>query len=202
MTSIGAIILAAGSSSRMGRAKQLIQIDGQSLLRRAIRAALDGGCSLVVVVTGAHADIVAPELADLPVIQAFNSAWEGGMGSSIRRGLSALLESESAIAAAAILLCDQPRLSADIVRTLLSTWSASGRPMAACEYGNTIGPPCCFAPSMFDALGRIGDADGAKKLLLSDRKNVQTLAWPDGRYDLDTPQDWQRLCQTDSPPAQ
>ncbi len=186
----------------MGRAKQLLQIDGQSLLLRAIRAALDGGCSPVVVVTGAHADIIAPELADLPVIQAFNSAWAGGMGSSIRRGLSALLESEPVIAAATILLCDQPRLSADVVRNLLSTWSASGKPMAACEYGGTIGPPCCFGSTMFIAVGRIGDADGAKKLLLADRKNVQTTAWPDGRYDLDTPQDWQRLCQTDPPPAQ
>jgi molybdenum cofactor cytidylyltransferase len=202
MTSIGAIILAAGSGSRMGRAKQLLQIEGQSLLRRAVRAALDGGCSPVIVVTGAHADIVAPELADLPVIQAFNSAWAGGMGSSIRRGLAALLESEPSIAAAAMLLCDQPRLSADVLRNLLSAWQASGKPMAACEYGGTIGPPCCFGSTMFSALGRIGDADGAKKLLLADRKNVQTIAWPEGRYDLDTPEDLRRLCQTDSPPAQ
>jgi molybdenum cofactor cytidylyltransferase len=202
MKSAGAIILAAGSASRMGHAKQLLQINGQSLVRRAVRAALDGGCSRVVVVTGAYADAVGAELADLPVIQAFNSAWAGGMGSSIRCGLAALLECESGIGAAAILLCDQPRLSADIVRNLLSVWPASGKPMAACEYGGTIGPPCCFGSVMFDALGRIGDADGAKKLLLADRKNVRTIAWPEGCDDLDTPEDWQRLCQTDSPPAQ
>ncbi|HEY1923410.1 MAG TPA: nucleotidyltransferase family protein [Tepidisphaeraceae bacterium] len=202
MTSIGAIILAAGSGSRMGRAKQLLQIDGESLVRRAARAAMDGGCSPVIVVTGAHADLVAPELIDLPVVQAFNSAWATGMGSSIRRGMAALLESDPAVAAVAILLCDQPGLSADVIRNLLSAWPASGKPMAACEYGDTIGPPCCFGAAMFGALGRIGDADGAKKLLLKDRENVLSIPWPDGQLDLDTPEDWRRLCQTDSPPAQ
>jgi molybdenum cofactor cytidylyltransferase len=202
MTSTGAIILAAGSGSRMGRPKQLIRIDGQSLLRRAVRAARDGGCSPVVVVTGAHADVVEAELVDLPVVQAFNSAWAGGMGTSIRRGLGALLECEPEVGAAMILLCDQPRLEAEVVRNLLAAWLASGKPMGACKYGDSIGPPCCFGSAQFAALGRIGDADGAKRLLLADRENVQTIAWPEGQDDLDTPEDWRRLCQTDSPPAQ
>ncbi|MGD0540822.1 MAG: nucleotidyltransferase family protein [Tepidisphaeraceae bacterium] len=202
MTSIGAIILAAGSGSRMGSAKQLLRIDGQSLVRRAAGAALDGGCERVVVVTGAHADVVGPELADLPIVLSFNSAWSAGMGTSIRVGLAALLGSEPGIGAAVILLCDQPRLSANVVRNVAAAWSASGKPMSACDYGSAIGPPCCFGRMMFDALGRIGDADGAKKLLLADRGNVQTIAWPGGSDDLDTPEDWLRLCQTDSPPAQ
>ncbi len=202
MTSIGAIILAAGPGSRMGRAKQLLQIDGQSLVRRTARAALDGGCAPVVVVTGAHADAVGPELADLPVVLSFNSGWADGMGTSIRNGLASLLGSHPVIGAAIILVCDQPRLSADVVRHLIAAWSGSGKPMGACDYGGAIGPPCCFGRVMFDALGRIGDADGAKKLLAADRGNVQAIAWPEGRDDLDTPEDWQRLCQTDSRPAQ
>jgi len=202
MTSIGAIILAAGSGSRMGLAKQLFRIDGQSLVRRAARAALDGGCGRVVVVTGAHADVVGPELADLPVTVSFNSAWSGGMGTSIRCGLAALLGSDPGISAAVILLCDQPRLSGDVVRNVVAAWSGSGKPMAACDYGGAIGPPCCFGRAMFDALGRIGDADGAKRLLLAGRGNVQSIAWPAGSDDLDTPDDWHRLCQTDSRPAQ
>jgi molybdenum cofactor cytidylyltransferase len=200
--SIGAIILAAGSGSRMGSAKQLLRIEGQSLVRRAVRAALDGGCGRVVVVTGAHADLVGTELADLPVALALNSAWAGGMGTSIRRGLAALLENESQIGAAVILLCDQPRLDSEVVRCVIAAWSASGKTMAACDYGGAIGPPCCFGREMFEALGRIGDADGAKKLLLEDRGNVQAIPWPEGGDDLDTPEDWRRLCQTDSPPAQ
>jgi molybdenum cofactor cytidylyltransferase len=202
MTSIGAIILAAGSGSRMGSAKQLLRIDGQSLVRRAVRAALDGGCGPVVVVTGAHAEVVAPELADLPVILSFNSAWAGGMGTSIRNGLAALLGRNPEIGAAAILVCDQPRLNADVIRNVVAGMSGSGKPMGACDYGGAIGPPCCFARAMFDTLGQSGDADGAKKLLLAHRGNVQTIPWPEGSDDLDTPEDWQQLCQTDSRPAQ
>jgi molybdenum cofactor cytidylyltransferase len=186
----------------MGRAKQLLQIGGQSLVRRAARAALDAECSQVVVVTGAYADIVTPELADLPVTVSFNFAWSAGMGTSIRSGIAALLREDPKISAAVVLLCDQPHLSADVVRNVISAWSASGKPMVACDYGSAIGPPCCFGQTMFDALSRIGDDDGAKKLLAADPGNVQTIPWPAGSDDLDTPEDWQRLCQTDSPPAQ
>jgi molybdenum cofactor cytidylyltransferase len=200
MTPIGAIILAAGSGSRMGRAKQLLQIGGQSLVRRAARAAIDGGCQPVVVVTGAHADAVAAELADLAVVQSFNPSWSAGMGTSIRSGLAALLKSDPVISAAVILVCDQPWLSAEVVRDLLSVWSAAGKPIAACEYAGTLGPPCCFDRAAFDALSRIADADGAKKLLLADPQNVQALAWPAGSDDLDTPEDLQRIRQADSPP--
>lgn len=200
MTPIGAIILAAGSGSRMGRAKQLLRINGESLVRRAARAALDGGCQPVVVVTGAHADAVAAELIDLPVVVSFNSSWPAGMGTSIRGGLAALLAKNVDIGGAAILVCDQSRLSADIVRNLLSAWLAAGKPMAACEYAGTLGPPCCFGRMMFDALGQIADADGAKQLLLADPRNIRTLSWAAGSDDIDTPEDWRRLCEPPSRP--
>ncbi len=200
MMSIGAILLAAGSSSRMGRAKQFLRIDGESLVRRAVRAAIDGGCRPAVVVSGAHADAVAAELVDLPVVVAFNSSWPAGMGTSIRRGLAELLANDPGIDGAAILVCDQCRLDADIVRHLLSDWLAGGKPMAACEYAGTLGPPCCFGRMKFDALGQIANADGAKKLLMADLPNVQSLSWAAGSHDIDTPEDWHRLCKPPSRP--
>ena len=201
MPSIGAIILAAGGGSRMGRTKQLLRIGGQSLVRRAARAALDAGCRPAVVVTGSDADAVAADVADLPVQCAFNPNWSAGIGTSIRCGLSAVLAIEPSIAAVMIALCDQPRLSADVLRDLIATWSTAGKPMAACGYAGTVGPPCCFASSMFDELSHLADADGAKRLLLADPASVATVPWPAGADDLDTPADWQRFCQTDSPPA-
>jgi molybdenum cofactor cytidylyltransferase len=202
MGSIGAIILAAGSGSRMGRPKQLLRIGGQSLVRRAARAAVDGGCSPVVVVTGAHAEEIGAELTDLAVSVKLNAAWSHGMGTSIRSGLSELLRGHPGISAAVILLCDQPFLSADVVRNVVSAWSDLGKPMAACDYGGAIGPPCCFGREMFDAIGRIGDADGAKKLLAANPAHLRTIQWPEGKEDLDTPEDWRRFCQSDSLPAQ
>jgi len=199
MPSIGAIILAAGGGSRMGRTKQLLPIGGQSLVCRAARAALDAGCRPAVIVTGSDADAVTADIADLPVQSAFNPA---GIGTSIRCGLSAVLAIDPSIAAVIVALCDQPRLSADILGDLIAAWSAAGKPMAACGYAGTVGPPCCFDKSMFDQLSRLADADGAKRLLLVDPASVTTIPWPAGADDLDTPADWQRFCQTDPPPAE
>jgi molybdenum cofactor cytidylyltransferase len=90
----------------------------------------------------------------------------------------------------ALLLCDQPRLDADLLKRLIAAWQSSGRPMAACAYANTIGPPCCFAASMFDDLCHLSGDQGAKRLLLSaEPHRLFRLEWPDGALDIDTPQD-------------
>src|SRR5829696_5848838 len=91
---VGAVILAAGSSSRMGTPKQTLQFQGDSLLRRAALAPLGAGCRPVVVVTGAHAELCRRELDGLDVREAFNTIWETGMGSSVRAGIERLLSVE------------------------------------------------------------------------------------------------------------
>jgi molybdenum cofactor cytidylyltransferase len=108
---VGAVVLAAGSSSRMGRPKQIIQFRGESLLRRAALAALAGGCSPVVVVTGAYAELSQCELDGLDVREVFNPRWQTGMASSIRVGLNTLLAADTNASAAVFLPCDQPHIS-------------------------------------------------------------------------------------------
>jgi molybdenum cofactor cytidylyltransferase len=190
MTNIAAILLAAGSASRMGRTKQLLRIGGQSLVRRAAQAALDAGCHPVIVVTGADSKAVAAEITGLSVNTQFNPNGSAGIGTSIRCGLSATLAADPAASAVILMLCDQPHLDSKILRELIAAFSASQKPMAACEYSNTVGPPCCFARSMFDSLSKIADSDGAKKLLLANPREVTRIPWPPGAIDIDTPQDW------------
>ena len=170
---------------------------GQSLVRRAATAAIDAGCSPVTVVTGSNADAVAAEIADLNAQSQFNPDWSAGVGTSIRCGLSAVLAKDPNVAAVILLLCDQPHLNSVILRDLMTAWSAAGKPMAACEYAGTFGPPCCFAASMFNQLSRLADADGAKRLLLANPTMVTHIPWPQGDEDLDTPADWARFCQSD-----
>jgi molybdenum cofactor cytidylyltransferase len=177
----------------MGAPKQLLTLGGQSLVRRAAAAALDGGCTPVIVVTGAHGDAVTADLAGLAIITAFNPDWSRGMGTSVRAGLSALMAAAPQSDAAVVLVCDQPHLDAAVIRKLIAGWTAGGKPMAASEYAGTVGPPCCFDRSRFAALAAIADRDGAKQLLLADPQAVTTIAWPDGRVDVDTPQDWQNV---------
>lgn len=189
----GAVILAAGSGSRMGTTKQLLRIDGRSLVRRAADAAIEAAFQPIVLVTGADSQSVAAEVSGLPVRTALNSNWSAGIGSSIRCGISSLLEIDPTISGAAILLCDQPRLNADILWRLRDAHEKACKPMAACQYAGTVGPPCCFDRSMFEELSNISDADGAKRLLMADLAKVAIVPWPDGTFDLDTPEDWNRL---------
>jgi molybdenum cofactor cytidylyltransferase len=189
---IGAIILAAGSGSRMGLTKQLLKIDGQSLVRRTTKAAIDAGLSIILV-TGSDAENVAADLPNLPISIAHNPNWKNGIGTSIRAGISALASKTPAIKAATILLCDQPNLTADVIRQLASAWSESEKPIAACEYSETVGPPCIFDSSFFPALAKIPDTDGAKKILLANAASLIKIPWPQGAQDLDTPADWQHF---------
>src|SRR5947209_8753927 len=91
MPDIGLILLAAGGSTRMGRAKQLLVYRGKTLLRRAADAAVGSGCTPIVVVVGADAAEATRELAGLDLTVEVNPAWERGMGTSLRAGLARLL---------------------------------------------------------------------------------------------------------------
>src|SRR5256885_392882 len=85
---IVAIVLAAGASRRMGQAKQLLPYHGESLLRRAVTAALDSDCQEVIVVLGANAASFQPELTGTTAKLVINDDWKEGMSSSIRCGLA------------------------------------------------------------------------------------------------------------------
>src|SRR5882672_9176525 len=88
---IGVVILAAGASARMGTPKQLLVYQGQTLIRRSVETALSSLCRPVVVVIGAHAELVKHELEQLPALVADNGEWEKGMSSSIRIGIETLV---------------------------------------------------------------------------------------------------------------
>jgi len=96
----GIIILAAGSSSRLGQAKQNLVLKGKTLLQRAIETAVASVCEPVIVVLGANVEIIEPTIKnyDINIIQ--NPGWSEGMSSSIRAGISALLKIEPKIQSA------------------------------------------------------------------------------------------------------
>ena len=143
--------------------------------------------------TGSDNENVAADLANLPIAIAHNPNWKNGIGTSIRAGISVLVATAPTISATTILLCDQPNLTADVIRQLASAWSKSEKPVAACEYSETVGPPCIFDSSLFAALAKIPDTDGAKKILLANAANMIKIPWPQGAQDLDTLADWQRF---------
>ena len=190
---VGAVILAAGSSSRMGQPKQLLRYAGETLLRRSALAALAAGCSPVVVVTGANAEQSRGELRGLDVREVENFAWETGMGSSVRAGVGALLETHAETVAVVLLLCDQPFVSADVIAGLVAAHRATGSDVVASQYGGSFGVPALFSRQLFDELAHLEGRAGAKQVIKRHASSMHLVPFPGGEIDVDTPDDFARL---------
>jgi len=135
-----AVILAAGASTRMGRPKQLVTMDGETMVDRAVRAAREAGCDPVVVVLGALAKRVeeACELDGAVVL--VNDLWNEGMGSSLRMGVAAVRDAEAAV----VMTCDMPAVTAVHLLDLMMD-----RELKASRYGGRNGVPGYFPAAYF-----------------------------------------------------
>ena len=190
---VGAVILAAGSSSRMGTPKQVLQFEGSSLLKRVTLAALGARCRPVVVVTGAHAELCRRELEGFDVHEAFNASWETGMASSVRTGIECLVNLEANIAGTALLLCDQPHVTSDIISTLAATHHATGKPIIASAYAGTFGVPALFSRTLFAQLTQLEGTSGAKEIIKRHASDAHFVSFPECETDVDTPDDFDAL---------
>jgi molybdenum cofactor cytidylyltransferase len=191
MNEVGAIVLAAGSSSRLGQPKQLLEFNGEALVHSGVRAAVEGGCEIVCVVTGAERETVERAIADFHPLLVHNGEWARGVGSSIRVGVQRLCD----CAAVVLLTCDQPAVDAGIIESLIEQHRKTGRPVVASHYADTLGIPALFHRSLFPELERLPDTTGAKGLIEMDPGRVAKIEFPEGAIDIDSPGDlqaWQR----------
>ncbi len=186
MHGCAAIILAAGGSLRLGRPKQLLVFEGETLLARAVRVATESKARPVIVVLGALADECANAIAGQPVRIVTNKEWKEGIASSIRAGLEAVAHETDA---AVILLCDQPGLSAAHVDALI----AAGKSIAASAYGGSLGTPAYFEKEFFPELLALRGDTGARALFKKYADKVAPVDFPGGLRDIDTPEDAARL---------
>ena len=190
---VGAVILAAGSSSRLGTPKQLLQFGGRSLIRNAALAAIEASCAPVVVVTGACAEQATRELDGLALQVVWNDRWETGMASSVSAGIARLLETDRTVAAVVVLLCDQPLVTAEVIGALVAAHHATGSIVVASSYAGSFGVPALFGRALFDELSRLDGAAGAKQVIARHARHAQFVPFPDGAVDVDTPEDYARL---------
>jgi molybdenum cofactor cytidylyltransferase len=205
MASFATIILAAGASTRMGRPKQLLpmqgQRQGQSLLRQMAETALVAG-GPVVVVLGAHQEQIQPQIRNLPVQIVANPDWSRGMGTSIGCGVNALLEQATPLKAVILLLCDQPFVSPSLLTQLREVYTLTQAPIVASVYANTCGVPALFSAHLLPELARLEPEAGAKAILQRYRAKLVTVDFPLGEIDVDTMDDYQAyLARLKSPNA-
>ena len=200
----GAVVLAAGASTRMGAPKQLLCVDGRTLLRRTVEAVFASPAWPVVVVLGAHLDLIRPEVARLPVLIVENPGWGEGLASSIRVGTRVLDSFSRSLDAALLVLCDQPNLSPDAITRLADAATDSGRTIVSSRYGDQPGPPVLFARRHFHELMELHGPGGARPLLNRHANLVTMIDFPELAVDLDTPEDYasfQRTLETVGSPS-
>ena len=148
-SNIGAIILAAGASTRLGTPKQLLKYGGKTLLQRSVDAATASGAYPVVLVLGANADMIKKEIESKKVQIVVNAGWHEGMASSIRCGIKSILELNPMAEGVIMVLCDQPHVTSDLLNGLMMTYRQTGKLIVACHYRNAFGPPVFCHNTMF-----------------------------------------------------
>ena len=192
---VAAVILAAGASTRLGEPKQLIEIGGLPLVRKAAMSALEAGALPVVVVLGAENDQILPALEGLDNLRiALNSRWRTGMASSVAAGLSALAE-DADVDGAMLVLADQPFVDAHILRNLISAFGEAR--IVASAYSNTVGVPAVIGREFFPELMELQGDRGAGPWLRARSADVTGIPLPVSPLDIDTRDDVELLRQLD-----
>jgi len=188
-----AILLAAGSASRMGRPKQLLELRGMTLLEIALRKARQAGYAPLLVVGGAYREPMEKLCAEvLPELSfCYNPDWPTGMGSSIACGLRYLLEIAPDTPGALIFLADQPGVRADQLEEMRLIWESDNPPFVAAYYREKPGAPALFSHTLFPELLQLAGAEGAKSLFARFAGTMYPL--PEAAIDLDTPEEWAKF---------
>lgn len=188
---VAGIVLAAGTSTRMGRNKLLLELDGEPLLRRAVRRAIEAGLDPVIVVVGFESDRVRETLSDLPYHLVLNTAYEEGINRSARLGISQVPEPN---VAAVIMLPDMPFVTTKMIKTLVERYRDSTAPLVISRYGDVNAPPMLHDRSLF-AEFQGPDSEGCgKHIVRRHRDEAEVVEWPaDALQDLDVPDDYERV---------
>jgi molybdenum cofactor cytidylyltransferase len=187
---IDIVVLAAGASTRLGIPKQLLRYNGISLLRGTIETALSTKANSVHVVLGYEAEKMKLDIAALPIEVIVNPRWQSGISTSIRSGIQSL---EPTTDAAIIVLCDQPKLSTDVLNSLIDTYTTTRAPIVTCKYAGTVGVPTLYDRRIFTELFALRGDHGAKPIIERYTSERLEINFSGGEVDIDTIADQGKL---------
>jgi len=193
--SVAAILLAAGASRRMGACKQLLQLEGTTVLARCLETLLHGGIQEVIVVVAPSGDEVATAAASYPVRVVRNAEPDGDMATSICTGRDALPPLATGVV---IALCDHPLVRAQTISRLAEEHLRSPESIIIPCHDGRRGHPPLVPRRLLDDL----ETPLTLRDLLRDNKDlIHHLELPDDGVliDMDTPEDYRRIAAMHRP---
>lgn len=192
---IGIIILAAGSSNRLGYPKQLVEFNGDPLLQHIIDVAESLEFDTNILVLGAKAEEIENKIDRKNFEVVFNENWEEGMGTSIRKGINEALKPGNELEYIVILLADQPFVTKEKIQELTRVQMDTNKQATFSEYAGDVGVPAIFSREIFSDLKFLKGDQGAKKLISNKSFHYGTVKFEDGNFDVDTIADVELLKQ-------
>jgi molybdenum cofactor cytidylyltransferase len=190
---IVAVVLAAGESSRMGRPKALLPIDGETFIERIVGAFKESGLERILVVLGFDAEEMRRRIERLPVEILVNENYRQGQLSSLKAAVRRAQEDQDC-QAILVHLVDHPYLSPAVVRRMIDGYAASKSPVVVPKHRGKRGHPVLFDRSLFGELLAAPPDQGAKAVV--DAHRGETLEIDTGdigvTIDIDTPDDYRR----------
>ena len=188
---VAGVVLAAGSSTRMGRNKLFFELDGETLLRRVVRRALDAGLDPVLVVVGHEAERARAELAGLPCTPVDNPDHALGVNRSLRTGISHV---PARAGAAVVMLADMPFVTSRMVSTLVARYRESTAPLVISAYGDVNAPPMLYDRALFSELQQMKGEGCGRQVVRRHRDEAVAVSWPEAALqDIDVPEDYDRI---------
>jgi len=188
---IGAAILAAGSSSRLGEPKQLVSFQGKPLLQHTIDELKKLGLAENVVVLGANEDLIKKEIDFKSVKPIHNESWEEGMASSLRLAVQTAKKKD--LDGLLVLLSDQPFVNSELLGELIEFYKPNEEMIMASEYDDILGVPALFDRYYYRELMKMTGDTGARKLINTFQEKVKRVKFKKGAIDIDTPEDLKQL---------
>ncbi len=189
---IAVVILAAGESSRMKQAKQLLPWGTSTLLGNAIKEALESNSEKVYVVLGAKAETIQMQFNSTDVTWILNKNWKKGMGSSISCAINYLEHLKTVYDGILIILCDQPLIDADYINKMISTFKRSNKGIVATAYKHSNGVPVLFDKKYLEDLSNLESNIGAKQIIADNSKSVVSINPKGKEKDLDTMEEYKQ----------
>ena len=190
------LILAAGKSSRMGNIKQLLKIEGKTLIENAIETSMKIEKTTTLCVLGAHAAEIKKKVDMSNVDVTINKDYELGLSSSIISGIKHLQKQKKQFDGIFLLLADQPAIKVAYYQEMVALFSKEKKKIIASKYENGFGVPAIFPKSFIKNLLAIKGDKGAREFLQKNKKEILSPKTRVNLVDIDTPKEYETYLNT------